>query len=232
MQATINQTPVTRWNNHSARNSHSAAASQQSVHVLSVLSSGEQKELAACEAVIQKGWQTFVDVGKALARIRDNKLYRAEYDTFEAYCRAKWQYAKSHAYRLIGAAEVFAHLSPIGDIPSPTHEAQVRPLIGMEPQKAQAVWKKAIEKAGGATVTEKQVRQAVAESVGRLQKRAKRKMGIAQTGDYTQQLLGTALKLLKQTEDLVRKEEGVKAVLSLLDRLRECLKDLSRPRFQ
>jgi len=33
----------------------------------------------------------------------DKKLYRSEHDTFEAYCREKWQYAKSHVYRLIGA---------------------------------------------------------------------------------------------------------------------------------
>src|SRR6266566_7241931 len=76
--------------------------SQQSsamVHALSVLSPAEQKELAQCEAVIEKGWQTFVDVGLALAKICGQKLYRAEHGTFEAYCREKWQYAKSHAYR-------------------------------------------------------------------------------------------------------------------------------------
>lgn len=121
--------------------------------------------MPSCEAVIEKGWQTFVDVGLALARIRDQKLYRAGYDTFEAYCREKWHYAKSHAYRIIGAAEVVATLSPIGDIPGPTHEAQVRSLIGLEPEKAREAWKKAVEKAKGGMVTAKLVRNAVAEAV-------------------------------------------------------------------
>src|SRR6266481_5319100 len=90
---------------HHARRRENGA-NHQSVQVLSVLSPAEQRELFECEAVVRRGWQTFLEVGKALARIRDRKLYRAEYDTFDAYCRSKWQYAKSHAYRLIAAAEV------------------------------------------------------------------------------------------------------------------------------
>jgi hypothetical protein len=138
-------------------------APHQSVQVLSILSPGEQRELLECEAVVRRGWQTFLEVGKALARIRDQKLYRAEYDTFEAYCRCEWQYAKSHAYRLIAAAEVLMILSPNGDIPVPTHEAQVRPLLGLPPEHAQLAWKKALEKAGRETVTEKLVKEAVSE---------------------------------------------------------------------
>src|SRR6185369_10840829 len=66
------------------------------VHAISILTPNEQSELAACESLIEKGWETFVEVGRALARIRDQKLYRAHCDTFEAYCRERWQYGKSH----------------------------------------------------------------------------------------------------------------------------------------
>jgi hypothetical protein len=34
----------------------------------------------------------FVKVGLALARIRDARLYRAEFPTFEAYCQTKWHH--------------------------------------------------------------------------------------------------------------------------------------------
>src|SRR5437773_128240 len=54
------------------------------VHAMSILSPDEQKEFAECEAAIEKGWQTFVIVGQALARIRDQKFYRYEFNTFEA----------------------------------------------------------------------------------------------------------------------------------------------------
>jgi len=124
-----------------------------SVQALSVLSPGEVRELVICEEIIAKGWDTFVCVGSALAAIRDKRLYRADFDTFEAYCREKWQFGKAYAYRLIGAAEVIASLSPIGDIPLPRNEAQVRPLFGLKAAEAQAIWREVIKKAGKKNVT-------------------------------------------------------------------------------
>jgi len=194
------------------------------VHSLSVLSASEQKAFAECEAEIAKGWQTFVDVGLALARVRDQKLYRAQHDTFEAYCREKWQYAKSHAYRLIGAAEVVVCLSPIGDIQVPTHEGQVRPLIGLGPEKAREAWRKAVEKANGAFVTANMVRNAVAEAAETvLPKPTKARPPEGVTGDRQ---LAKALDLVKQIENSLARKEEVKGVLSLLTRLKHCLKEL------
>ena len=54
------------------------------------LSEAEAAEKMACEMVIEMGWSTFVEVGLALARIRDARLYRIEFDTFETYCRERW----------------------------------------------------------------------------------------------------------------------------------------------
>ena len=50
----------------------------------------ESATLATYETVIQQGLESFVEVGNALAAIRDNRLYRSEHDTFEEYCQAKW----------------------------------------------------------------------------------------------------------------------------------------------
>ena len=126
-----------------------------------ILSTEEVRQLAAHEAVIEKGWNTFIGVGRALEKIRDDKLYRASHKTFDSYCRMRWQYGRSQAYRLIGAAQVLKNLSPIGDNPAPTNEAQVRPLIGLEPEKAKAVWKKAVEKAGRGKVTARLLKEIV-----------------------------------------------------------------------
>jgi hypothetical protein len=134
-----------------------------SVRALSMLNLEEIREFLACEEVISKGWDTFVAVGSALARIRDKRLYRADFDTFEEYCRQKWLYGKAHAYRLIGAAEVIAHLSPIGDIPLPRNEAQVRPLLGLAPDEIQAVWRAALRKAGKKRITARLVERTAAE---------------------------------------------------------------------
>src|SRR5437867_3618330 len=98
--------------------------------------------------------------------IRDGKLYRAEHETFEAYCRKKWQYGKSHAYRLIGAAEVVGELSPIGDILKPTNESQVRPLIGLAADQALLAWRTAVERAKGKPVTARLLAKAISELSG------------------------------------------------------------------
>ena len=51
-----------------------------------------------------------MEVGKALADIRDSRLYRSDYDTFEAYCKEKWGWGKSYSYNLINAAGVVKSL--------------------------------------------------------------------------------------------------------------------------
>jgi|ERR1043165_2526294 hypothetical protein len=219
MQLDSNHIPVIRWRDQhrTLKNPNGAAAAQHSVHVLSVLSSGEQKELAACEAVIENGWQAFVEVGRSLTVIRDHKLYRAEYDTFETYCRAKWQYGKSHIYRLIGAAETCLCLSAVADIPVPTHEAQVRPLLGLEPEKIQAVWKTAIQKAGGEIITEKLVRKAMAAVLGTSSGQIPK---TSNKHSNKHQDLGEALKILGRTEDAVRARANAKAILAMLAQIK------------
>lgn len=44
-------------------------------------------------------------VGEYLSEIRDSKLYRRDFDTFEEFCESTFKFKKSQAYRLIEAAE-------------------------------------------------------------------------------------------------------------------------------
>jgi hypothetical protein len=73
---------------------------------LDVLSLQESKRLIELESIIKSGKQTFVDVGIALAEVRDGKLYKADHSTFEDYCQSKWGWTKQHAYRLIECAPI------------------------------------------------------------------------------------------------------------------------------
>ena len=106
----------------------------------------------ACEEVIEDGWATYVQVGLAFATIRDRRLYRNEFTTFEEYCRNRWDYGRRYVNQLISAAQVFTRLGANGS-QKPEHERQVRPLIGLTPEQAQQVWEKAVQRAGGKTVT-------------------------------------------------------------------------------
>lgn len=90
-------------------------------------------ELAACEQIIERGLATFVDVGQALLRIRDDKLYRGTFGTFEEYCSQRWGFTDRRARQLISAAE-------IGTIVPVRNEAQARALTGLSPEGANAVY--------------------------------------------------------------------------------------------
>lgn len=139
----------------------------------------ETTRLAELEAVIKDGLMTFIDVGASLLEIRNSRLYRHEYSTFEQYCREKWQMTRRYANDLIQAHEVITNLSPKGGtnlgtivpIPSdltpigviPTKESQVRPLAKLAPDKQREAWQKAVDTAPAGKVTSKHVEKVVAE---------------------------------------------------------------------
>jgi len=89
----------------------------------------------------------FYEVGTELRHIRDQRLYRERYGTFEDYCQERWEWNKGHVYRLIEAADVMDGLSPIGDI-LPEREAHVRPLLQLdEPEQRAEAWQSALDAA-------------------------------------------------------------------------------------
>lgn len=62
---------------------------------------------------------------------RSRRLYRETHDTFEAYCRDRWEMSRRNANRLIRGAETAEVLGPNGVKPTdklPANEAQARPL--------------------------------------------------------------------------------------------------------
>ena len=82
---------------------------------LSALGSDEKVLLNECESIIEKGFNTFTEVGNALFEIRNNKLYRENHTTFEDYCKQKWQIKRQRAYELMDAAGIVNTLSEISD---------------------------------------------------------------------------------------------------------------------
>jgi hypothetical protein len=128
---------------------------------IDVLSEAEVTRYRALEAVVAAGWQTFADVGVALGQIRDERLYRTEFDTFEAYCRAKWHYARRYVYQLISAAQLFQHLCANCAHRRPDHESQLRPLVGLSLDDAQLAWECAVIHAGEGRITARTVKNAL-----------------------------------------------------------------------
>jgi hypothetical protein len=129
------------------------------------LTQTETSKLADLEQVIERGKNTFVEVGNALSEIRDSRIYRATHATFEDYCRERWDWSKRSAYQFIAAAEVVENVRNCAQ--KPTTESQARPLAKLEPEQQPAAWEKAqdIAKEEGKPVTARHVEQAVAQIV-------------------------------------------------------------------
>lgn len=123
------------------------------------LTEDEETALDRCETTIERGLKTFYAVGNALVEIRDERLYRKAYGTFEDYCQERWGMSKTHANRLIASADTIDNLTPIGVIPD--NEAQIRPLTRLEPDQQREAWQRAVETAPNGKVTAAHVEQVV-----------------------------------------------------------------------
>jgi hypothetical protein len=184
----------------------------------------EEFALANCEKTIRQGWKTFVEVGSALAQIRESRLYRRQARTFEQYCREKWGYHKSQSYRLIAAAQAVTYLSPMGDVPQPTHERQVRPLLGLAPDLIRKAWLNAVGASQGNPIKEKLVRKAVRElSLGPLaDERAK--LAVRRKGVATARPGANTGRIVSEIETAVRGAAAPDRIITLLGQLRQELK--------
>lgn len=112
-----------------------------------ILSKLETNDLKKCEQIIESGLRTFADVGNALATIRENRLYRAGHETFEAYCKERWGFTSSRARQLVAAAEVTKQF------PTVTNERQARVVTSVPEDQREEVVRVATEIARGTSPT-------------------------------------------------------------------------------
>lgn len=124
--------------------------------------------------------RSFYDAGKALAELRDSRLYRDKWGTWEHYIADRFGFRRNYANKQIAAAEVVDSLIQNYEVQGtnrtlsgtvtgtlPTTETQVRPLVCLEPSDRATVWKIAVDKANGKIPTEKLVKETVKEFLNR-----------------------------------------------------------------
>ncbi len=154
---------------------------------LIVLDSKEKNRLNELEIVIKDNIQGFFKTGFALSEIKNNKLYRENFGTFEDYCSERWDMGQNYANKNIKASEVVKNLGPIvsasesgtivplsvnqlNDNLSPTgegfkvlpkNEAQARPLTKLKPELQRIAWKQAIDTAPDDKVTAAHIKKIV-----------------------------------------------------------------------
>lgn len=138
------------------------------------LTLAEAERLTDLESVIERGLETFMEIGRALLEIRDTKLYRRDYKTFEDYCRGRWQMSARQCYRLIDSVQVVTNIQNVTPgshsesektaFELPNNEKVVRSLVDLSPEQQQAVWTEACKEANGHPTAE-QVKAIAAELV-------------------------------------------------------------------
>jgi hypothetical protein len=133
------------------------------------LTESEQVKLRDLEGIIERGLQTFVEVGAALTLIREQGLYRTLHPTFDEYCKERWGWSDRRARQLMEASEVVGTLAETGTM-VPTNERQAREVAAVPEEKRAEVWEKAVKSApkhrdGTPKVTAKHVRQAAASVI-------------------------------------------------------------------
>jgi hypothetical protein len=114
-----------------------AIVNTQTGEIVESLTAMERSALTHAEATIERGLSSFLEVGGALAQVRESRLYREDHGTFEAYCSARWNITDRRARQMIDAAEIVTSL-PTGTV-VPVTESQAREIADLDPEVAAAV---------------------------------------------------------------------------------------------
>jgi hypothetical protein len=93
------------------------------------LTETEKRELQNAESSIRNGLRSFWNVGKAIGRIQDRRLYRATHSTAAKYFTEKWDMSTARVSQLVHAARVYELIRDAGIMPLPQTESQCRPLV-------------------------------------------------------------------------------------------------------
>ena len=125
------------------------------------LTTQESEALRRNESIIQAGKNTFVAVGIALTDIRERKLYRQDYSSFEMYCQQRWGWSRQRASQMIQAAVVVQAL-PEKVSTMVDSERAARQIAKVPAEKREAVVKKAAAKG---KVTGKTIKEAAEAEV-------------------------------------------------------------------
>jgi hypothetical protein len=185
---------------------------------LETLPVAEQRQLTSEEELIARGWETiinsYVDIGRALDRIREKRLYRAAYGTFEEYCVERWGRTARWARQRIEAARVVVNLLEAGvgksdgvtekrsdgaETPTPRPAATLpatervaRALVPLAKEEQRYVWQEAVK----ASPTGKPTAVEVGAIVERRSVEASKREGEKQPCPFDDDQISTARNIL------------------------------------
>lgn len=123
--------------------------------VVDTLSEFERAELARIESAMDAADDSHrMAVGALLLEVREKRLWREGYGSFEEYVEARHKISRSKAWIVAGLADVRR------DVPEIEVERHARALVALPSDERKAAWEDAKAAAGGGKVTTRQVEEA------------------------------------------------------------------------
>ncbi len=122
------------------------------------LTEDEERDLLRLERKVERA---FFEAGLSLREIRDRRLYRSTYATFEQYCKERFNFTRQAANYLIAGSSVFETLTTIGCQILPTSERQVRPITSLDEYEQVEAWSAAVAEAGERVPSSRIVKEVV-----------------------------------------------------------------------
>jgi N6-adenosine-specific RNA methylase IME4 len=124
------------------------------------ITTAEKTDFSKLDEVVRTGMSAFLDVGRALMEIRDRRLYRDTFGTFEEYCRERHEMTRRYANYLIDCNVIADDLGTIVPI-LPATESQYRELAPLADTDRQECWQNVVAHAEetGEAITAKVVKE-------------------------------------------------------------------------
>ncbi len=131
------------------------------------LTTTEADALRSAELIVDDGLAAFVNVGRALLRIRDGNLFRATDANFEAYCLRRFKLSPSRASEVISAATVATQVrNSEPEAPEIVRASHAEELAKLPEAEQGEAWAEVCEATGGKP-TAKDVAAVVARRLAR-----------------------------------------------------------------
>jgi len=108
------------------------------MHEQLMLNIATADDIKKLEDVVERGKLRFIEVGAALLRIRDARLYKQRgFSTFDAYCKKQWGWGSNYANKQIRASEIAVGVAEVGgEVPSERVARELAALPTAAEQKA------------------------------------------------------------------------------------------------
>jgi hypothetical protein len=125
------------------------------------LTETEAERLAECEDAIEQVRRSVYLAGLALITIRDERLYREHYPSFEDYVVKRWKRSRGRAYQMIDQADVSKRLSNALDTEIIVNARQAQLLKPFPDGEMAVLWARTLADSADGKVATKQLKALV-----------------------------------------------------------------------